>query len=698
MEFLYFLGRFHPLLLHLPIGFLVLAFLMELAARKPSFASLAPAIPFTLVLGAASALVTALLGYFLSLEGGYEGSSLNVHKYSGIALVVFASALAYLRIRRPSAGIYMPAFAVTMVLMAVTGHYGGNLTHGSNFLTEHAPSPVRRALGLPVKIDFSQMDLAAIDSFPAYVAITQPILDDKCVSCHNADKRKGELRLDTREAMLEGGEHGMPFVSGQPDSSRMIEMVHLPEQDDLHMPPDGKEQLSEDEIALLEWWIREGADFERKVGQYDKSEEIQEILKRRFEPQGPEGVFALSIRPLGDDALQELVGDSLPLRPVAQESPLLEISLANRKTLDRQRLQHLERASRQLIKLNVSNTPVNDAMMDIIGGFPHLIHLHLDRTRITDDGLESLVGLEYLEYLNLFQTGITDRGLETLARIPSLRKVYLWQTQTTQAGVERLRKALPDAYIDTGMDTDFAALGGEPTPPDIHDDGAWFLESSMLELSAKPGAEIRYTLDGSLPDSTSAAYEKPITIDRSLNFAARAFYPDREPSPPVEKKFIHVRYPPLDVTLETEPDSAYAGLGKASLTDLRQGSAKFRDGNAWLGWEEVHPGMIFDLGQPRRISMVLISSLEDSESWIFFPRGARISVSTNGVDFQEVTSTNFRTPSEPAPARTNLFECAFEAREARYVKVEVQNRGTNPSWHEHAGEPCWVFIDEIIID
>ncbi len=698
MEFIYFLGRFHPLLLHLPIGILVLAFVMELVARRPRFFSLSAAVPFTLGLGAITAVFTALLGYFLSLEGGYSGGSLEVHKYAGLALALLSVLLYGLRARGAGGKAYMPLFLLTMAMLVVTGHYGGNITHGSDYLTEYAPSPVRQALGLPIKIDFSTIDLAALDSLPAYVAITQPILDDKCVSCHNPDKMKGELRLDEAEHLFRGGETGPAIEPGKASESLLIERIHLPMADDLHMPPDGKEQLEEDEKMLLEWWIDAGAELNQPVGLMDKPEAIQEALKRRFEPEGPQGVFALDIAPLSENTRQNLLDNGLDLRPIAQASPLLELNLANAREISLEQIQQLTKADRQLVHVNLSNTPANDRMLEVLGRLPHLTHLHLDRTDITDEGLRALEGLAYLEYLNLYHTAITDEGLRSLAKVPALRKVFLWQTQTTEAGIAQLREALPEADIDTGIDLAEVAPTGMLPPPGIQSDHKWFEGSTEVTLSGPGQAEIRYTLDGSQPDSNSMRYSEPLRIDQHATLAARAFSADRPPSPVAKEQFIRLRFRPSGASLQPAPNAKYAGQGEASLYDLQCGSKDFRADSRWLGWEAVSPIATFDLGAARKVSKVWISSLEDSEAWIFFPKGLRVEVSGDGQTFQEVAIGSFQTLSEPAPPQTRLFSLTFPPQTARYVRVQVESRRENPRWHTNPGEPCWVFVDEILID
>jgi len=83
----------------------------------------------------------------------------------------------------------------------------------------------------------------------------KPLLDRSCVSCHGSEKVKGGLRLDSREALLKGGETGPALVPGQPAESLLLQAVrHL--KADLAMPP--KEKLAPAEITILERWIRDG--------------------------------------------------------------------------------------------------------------------------------------------------------------------------------------------------------------------------------------------------------------------------------------------------------------------------------------------------------------------------------------------------------------------------------------------------------
>lgn len=105
-----------------------------------------------------------------------------------------------------------------------------------------------------------------------FVRDIQPILEFNCVSCHNAEEAKGELRLDEAAAFLQGGDGGHSFVKGKPDESLLIELVSLPEDDSDVMPPKGR-VLTKEEIAKLSQWIKDGAVWPEDVTLVAKNEE-----------------------------------------------------------------------------------------------------------------------------------------------------------------------------------------------------------------------------------------------------------------------------------------------------------------------------------------------------------------------------------------------------------------------------------------
>jgi len=92
----------------------------------------------------------------------------------------------------------------------------------------------------------------------------QPLLETKCVECHNPEKTKGKLQMHTAAAVMKGGENGEIIVPGQPDKSELVKRITLHKGDDDVMPPKS-DGLLPDQVAVLKQWIAEGAPWPKDV-------------------------------------------------------------------------------------------------------------------------------------------------------------------------------------------------------------------------------------------------------------------------------------------------------------------------------------------------------------------------------------------------------------------------------------------------
>jgi uncharacterized membrane protein len=140
-DFIHFLGRFHVLALHLPIGIMVVAVILDWVARGERRGALARAAPFLWGATAVSAVLTAALGYLHFSEGGFTGSSATAHRFFGTTLAAYSVLVWWLCARRGELyrRINVATGVVALGLVTITGHYGGNLTHGETFLLQYAP-------------------------------------------------------------------------------------------------------------------------------------------------------------------------------------------------------------------------------------------------------------------------------------------------------------------------------------------------------------------------------------------------------------------------------------------------------------------------------------------------------------------------------------------------------------------------------
>jgi uncharacterized membrane protein len=272
-----FVGRFHPMLVHLPIGGLIILGILELLAKVPRFKDAAQNNGLILGLTAVTSITTALLGWMLSQSGGYDPQLLPWHKWAGFGVAAACTLTWLLR----SLGLrlaYRFSLLATLAALVVASHLGASITHGRDFLTQFAPGPLRNLLGAsrpPAATPEATPDLTTRRVFADLI---QPILERRCAACHGPEKHKADLSVESYETLLKGGKNGPVLVVGQAVDSPLISRLLLPLDDDDHMPPQGKPQPTLTEIAALQWWIDGGAPGNKTVGDLKPGPEVQRIL------------------------------------------------------------------------------------------------------------------------------------------------------------------------------------------------------------------------------------------------------------------------------------------------------------------------------------------------------------------------------------------------------------------------------------
>ena len=457
-DLLVFLGRFHPLLVHLPISFLLLGLLLEVISRMQRYSELRPAVSFVLFLGAISAVFAVFAGLLLAATGDYGGDDLWWHKWLGIGVAVTAVVAYWLKkrsiktedmvMRRAYAGV----LTMSGALLIVASHFGGSLTHGSDYLTSYMPEPLRSIAGIEPREEAKPIVLENVDEAHVYNDIIHPILDARCISCHNPQKKKGDLLLTNPENILAGGENGEILVAGNTENSELFRRLQLPEDHDDHMPPSGRRPLTNEQISLIGWWIAEGAPFESTVAQVNTDTDVRDILDR-MAADAQEAAFALQVPPADPSALQALSDLGVLVMPLSQETNLLQATFLNvSDEFSDADLALLEPVSVQMAWLNLGRSSITDEGMQHIKSLKNLSKLHLEKTAVTDDGLAHLSELSRLEYLNLYGTAVTDNGLEHLKGLENLTALYLWQSNATREGAEKLQTEIPGLEVNLGYE------------------------------------------------------------------------------------------------------------------------------------------------------------------------------------------------------------------------------------------------------
>ena len=258
-----FLGPFHMVVLHLPIGLFSFAALLELVAWFRPFEGLRRVLGASLGLGVLMAIVTTVLGLYRSSGGDYLQELLMLHRNTGIAMTVVAGVTLVLHSAVLQAGNrwlwwYRGSLGTTLALLMAASHYGGSLTHGQGFLTQNAPQAIRNWI---TRWDPPHTnDIVSRADGDTNAVVVARLFEAKCLSCHGPEKQKGQFRIDQRALLLKGGESGVAaVVPGDPGKSGLFRMILLPTTHDQVMPPAGKPRLADADILAVFRWIQAGA-------------------------------------------------------------------------------------------------------------------------------------------------------------------------------------------------------------------------------------------------------------------------------------------------------------------------------------------------------------------------------------------------------------------------------------------------------
>lgn len=445
-----FLGRFHPVVVHLPIGILLLGVLLHWLSRKTVFRNLQPSVGIILLLGAFFAVLSCISGWMLGEEGDYDTAILDRHRWLGISVAVI-SIIYYLNYTR-KLGQKLPAFLpyvlslILLLLTAAAGHWGGTLTHGEGYLTQGV---MKEETGGEIKKVIPDIQEAV-----AYDDIIQPVLQSKCYNCHGSSKQKGKLRLDTRAFIEKGGEDGEVLVPGKSEESEMYKRIMLDLLEKKHMPPKGKPQLSEAETNLVQWWINTGASFDQKVKDLPRDTRVMPVLMALQQPAGgahtKPDVPAEPVNAALPEAVNQLKKLGITVIPVASGSNYLSVNFVSAANTGDSVVKLLEPLASQLVWLKLGDTKITDTAMISVAKLVSLTRLSLSNTAVTDKGIAMLQPLSRLQYLNIAGTGITAAGLTALKGLPDLQSIYIYQSKVARADTGLMRQAFPGVAIDTG--------------------------------------------------------------------------------------------------------------------------------------------------------------------------------------------------------------------------------------------------------
>ena len=424
-DWVQFIGRFHPLVVHFPIALFLLVPILEIVGRSARFTYLRLSVKFVLALATVGATTAAILGWCLARSGGYSGRLITQHMWGGVVLSIICWVCCLLRMRLRELGVtYTIALALGVGLVAWTGYRGGQLSLGPNHLTEQMPDGLRNLL----RLEPSRATSASADPSTFYGARIQPIFTARCITCHGEDKHKGNLRLDSYRALMRGGKDGPVIQTGNTQASNLFRRITLPASDDDFMPR-GKQPLSADQVKMIELWIGAGASDTLAVNAIKNALSGSAVpADVKFEEIDRAAVAKLrsAIAPLVSQ-LQKQFPNILDYDSRSSADLRLNASTFGSKFGDRD-LEAFAPIAEHIVVADLSRTAISDHSAAVIATMKRLRVLRLMDTRLTNATLLRLESLNQLESLDVYATPITPRVLPTIAKLPKLSHFYVGRT------------------------------------------------------------------------------------------------------------------------------------------------------------------------------------------------------------------------------------------------------------------------------
>jgi uncharacterized membrane protein len=682
------LGRLHPLVLHFPIVLMILALLID--AFRPKYNHETEPIVkkysnYLVLIAVLTSVIAASSGMFLSQEEGYEGETLNWHKWTGSAMAILGYIYYLFRNKVLEGNIYLkrtPAFGLILILI-LTGHFGASLTHGENFVFEN----------------FSKTEDVAFEDAEVFAHLVQPIFETKCVSCHNNQKMKGELLLNNIENIKKGGKSGHFYVAGEPEKSLLIKRIFLDPAEKEHMPPLGKTQLTLDEKQILKWWVQKNESFKLKVIELSKNDSLFVLAEKLFSKKNKEENY--DFKHADADLIKKLNNEYRVITPLSKTSPALDLTLFNSKFYNSSSLEELSGIKEQIVSLNLSKIPLNDSDLKIVSQFKNLNHLNLNFTNITSKGLEHLISLKKLKSLNLGDIKIDISYLENLLKAGNnLKKISLWNSNLNETQITKLKKQFPNVEIINEIPLRTLKLN----LPVLKNKPPVFKDSILLQIGHPiNGVTLRFTTDNTEPDSLKSNIYSPgkTVLHKTSTIKAKAFKDGWYGSDLATFTVYKNHLKPDSVALVSKLNRVHPANGSATFFDQVFGTFNANSpawANNWAGFRNNDMELLMIYKKPTTVSEISLNFLIETETGIFPPQIIEVWGGSSEKNMKLLGKSKPLQPKELIKPFIQVSSCKINSYKGTHFKIIAKPLNPIPNWHGYKGGIALFLVDEVFVN
>jgi hypothetical protein len=671
------LGRMHAMILHLPIGILMLFILFQFIKNNIEKESFLKIEKWILNIAAFTALSSALLGLFLSTEkGSYTPEDIYGHKLSGflfsIALYAFTGLYSMM-----SSGLKYFGMGALGLLILFAGHKGAEITHGVDYLFPNEKSVIEKVVDVNAS---------------TYEKHIFPILEQKCVSCHTPQKSKGGLVMVDTTSIKKGGKNGPIFIAFNASISTMIKYINLPLDDKLHMSPKGKSQLTDDEIKMLTAWVNAGASFSTKDKDYNDTTDFKKLILKNSIVSTVQKTY--NFEAVNQATLLDLTNANRNVRALYDGSPAVACNYILAAGFDPKSINDLSKVKDQLVHLNLSAMPITNDQLGLVNDYVSLEKLILNNTKISS--LAKLNKLKNLEEISLINTLVQDEVSLGIGQFPKLKSIFLSGTKLPESSLKNLQSKYPKIKFDQGFKSiELLTL----SPPILKNKNSVIGQEGIKLMHHINGVKIRYTLDGSDVTANSKEYTGPIKVDSIIRLQARAFAEGWMQSDSIDLFLFKEGLKIADADLLLPVDEKYKGDGKQNLLDGKRGNIDNTADPLFLGFKENPFLATFQLKENKEIRKIIVGYGSKVYFYVFPPREIEVYGGEDVANWKLIKKVKYN-PLAEKDKKDNIEVNAYKIIDIppskyKYYKVGATNETKLPTWHQGKGEKAWLFIDEV---
>jgi hypothetical protein len=676
--FLQWMGKFHPLVLHFPIVFGMVISIWLFFGQHTKIH-----IDTQKLLLAANALfasVTAVFGILLSLQNSYETDIINWHKWGGVVVAVLSWLFLYIL----NLKVVLKRILAVLFLFVLIGstHKGAQLTHGVNALS--FPKSAGSETGIETTAD---------STATVYQLGVAPILAQKCISCHGIDKSKANLQLHNPESILKGSENGEILKAGLNGESVLFRSIHLPLEDEDRMPPDGKLQLTSDELRILSLWIKSGGNFKQRISELAKDDSLFLLVNNYHAAASQKASLNFNL-----PGLEEFNSNYCSVNYLFNGSDEVEVNFFQGANYNRENLKRLEKIKTGIVSLNMQGMPLTKEDIDIILQFSNLQKVNLNSTGLDIGSLERLKTLTKLQSVSISGIDFEAAEFDKFLGDAKFSAINVWSQKAGKKQLENIIAKYPDIKITVGDNLEDEVM--KISNPTIAQDSTVFPDRLIVKLKHMlKGTVIKYTTDGSEPDSLkSSEYTNPIILTENTVLKIRAFKPGWISSDVVQRTFYKSGIQPDTIYLVTDPHPKYQNDGAKTLVNFQLGGSNTSNGE-WLAYQDYNMDFVVGFNQAKPLKSAYLNAFVDIGAHIFPIKSIKVEGSNDGKNFSNIAETKFPDADKADPRGAKAFSCEFPAATSfQYYKFTVANLTKIPQWHSAKGKPAWIFVDELFLN